>query len=213
MGRRSDHSRQDLEALILDTAAALVAEVGLAGFSAREVARRIGYSIGTIHNVFGTSDRLITAINTRSFGLWAADLRACLDAVGDGEGVRHGDRIAVLVDGYFGFARSHTHWWTAIYDHRLPPDATLPEADQQARGVLTEIVIAEVARALDRPIDDQVAALARSLIATVHGHCAFAVSGAWALMGEAAPEAAALARVREALAVQRAAGLSTRPAD
>ncbi|KQM67961.1 TetR family transcriptional regulator [Sphingomonas sp. Leaf17] len=200
MGRRSDHSRQDLETLILAAAAALVAEVGLAGFSAREVARRIGYSIGTIHNVFGTTDRLVTAINTRSFGLWAAYLRERLDLAGDA------DRIAVLVEGYFGFARSHTHWWTAIYDHRLPPDATLPEADQQARGVLTEIVITEVARALHRPVDDGIATLARSLIATVHGHCAFAVSGAWALMGEAAPETAALARVREALAGHIAAG-------
>lgn len=75
--------------------------------------------------------------------------------------------------------------------------------DQQARGVLTETVVGEVARALGRPIDDAVVALARSLIATVHGHCAFAISGAWALLGERAPKAAALARVREALAQQR----------
>ncbi|WP_298091821.1 TetR/AcrR family transcriptional regulator [uncultured Sphingomonas sp.] len=194
MGRRSDHSRAELEALILDTGSALMAEVGLAGFSAREVARRIGYSIGTIHNVFGTSDRLITAINTRSFARWAAGLREQLDAGGDT------DRIATLVNGYFGFARAHPNLWTAIYDHRLPAEASLSEQDQQARGILTEIVIAEVAHALGAPADDHVAALARSLIATVHGHCTFAISGAWALMGEAAPEVAALARVREALA-------------
>ncbi|WP_112383265.1 TetR/AcrR family transcriptional regulator [Sphingomonas carotinifaciens] len=199
MGRRSDHSRDELEALILDAGAALVAEVGLAGFSAREVARRIGYSIGTIHNVFGTSDRLIAAINSRSFALWAAYLRERLDAGGDA------DRIATLVNGYFGFARAHPNLWTAIYDHRLPAEASLSEQDQQARGVLTEIVIAEVAHALDTAPDAPdapVAALARSLIATVHGHCAFAITGAWALMGEAAPEIAALARVREALAGQ-----------
>lgn len=194
MGRRSDHSRDELEALILDAGAALVAEVGLAGFSAREVARRIGYSIGTIHNVFGTSDRLIAAINSRSFALWAAYLRERLDAGGGA------DRIATLVNGYFGFARAHPNLWTAIYDHRLPAEASLSEQDQQARGVLTEIVIAEVAHALDTAPDAPVAALARSLIATVHGHCAFAITGAWALMGEAAPEIAALARVREALA-------------
>lgn len=199
MGRRSDHSRAELEALILDAGAALVAEAGLGGFSAREVARRIGYSIGTIHNVFGTADRLVAAINTHSFTAWAAFLRDRLDAAGDG-----GDRIAALVEGYFGFARRHTHLWTAIYDHRLPADTGLTEADQAGRGELTRIVMEEVAAALDRPIDDDVAAFARSLIATVHGHCAFAISGAWALMGEAAPEAAALARVREALAARAA---------
>lgn len=199
MGRRSDHSREQLEELILAAGSDLVAQAGLAGFSAREIGRRIGYSIGTLHNVFGTSDRLVAAINTRSFGMWAAFLRERLAAADDG------DRIGALVDGYFGFARAHPHLWTAIYDHRLPADSTLPEADQHARGVLTEIVVVEVARELDRPVDDAVVALARSLIATVHGHCAFAISGAWALMGEAAPEAAALARVREALAGQGAA--------
>lgn len=194
MGRRSDHSRAELEELILSTGSTLIAETGLAGFSAREVARRIGYSIGTIHNVFGTADRLIAAINTRSFKDWAASLRERLNAVGP-----DGDRIAALVDGYFGFAREHPHLWTAIFDHRLPPDGGLTEADEAGRALLTLIVIEEIARAVGCEVDDEVAALSRSLIATVHGHCAFAISGAWALMGEAAPEAAALARVREAL--------------
>lgn len=191
MGRRSDHSRNELEEMILATGSALIAEVGLAGFSAREIARRIGYSIGTIHNLFGSSDRLIAAINTRTFGLWAASLGTALDAA------PAGDRIAALVDAYFAFARTNPHLWAAIYDHRL---AALTDADHAARGILTEIVVAEVARALGRPADPQVNTLARSLIATVHGHCAFALSGAWELMGESAADAEALKRVRETLA-------------
>jgi AcrR family transcriptional regulator len=197
MGRRSDHSRAELEELILSTGSTLIAEAGLAGFSAREVARRIGYSIGTIHNVFGTADRLIAAINTRSFADWAVSLGERLDAVGP-----DGDRIAALVDGYFGFARAHPHLWTAIFDHRLPADGGLTEADETGRATLTRIVVEEIARAVGCDVDDDIAALSRSLIATVHGHCAFAISGAWALMGEAAPEAAALARVREALSAR-----------
>jgi AcrR family transcriptional regulator len=198
MGRRSDHTRTELEALILDAGHALVAEVGLGGFSAREVARQVGYSIGTIHNVFGSADRLIAAINTRSFAAWATFLRERLDAAGD-----DGDRIAALVEGYFGFAREHAHLWTAIYDHRLPPETSLSEADKAGRGMLTRIVVEETARALDRPADEAIGALSRSLIATVHGHCAFATSGAWELMGETDAEAAALARVRETLTAAR----------
>ena len=56
MGRRSDHSREELRELILKAGETLMAEVGFADFSAREVAKRIGYSIGTIHNVFGSVD-------------------------------------------------------------------------------------------------------------------------------------------------------------
>ena len=197
MGRRSDHSRAELEALILDAGHQLMAEVGFARFSAREVAKRVGYSIGTISNVFGSYDRLVLAINTRTFVNWAGHLRARLETAGE-------DRIAALVAGYFAFAREHPQLWMAIYDHRLPAAMAMPAADAETRATLTGIVADEVARALGRD-RDAVAALARSLVATVHGHCHFAITGAFDLMGEPDAEGAALSRVRETLLTRRAA--------
>lgn len=198
MGRRSDHSREELRELIVAAGHALLAETGFARFSAREVAKRIGYTVGTLYNVFGSMDALLIAINSRTFDLWADELRRALDQGGD-------DRIAALVGGYFDFARAHPNLWTAIYDHHLPPGTRLPDDEEETRGRLTEIVVHEVAAALGRAPDPDVQSLARSLVATVHGHCTFMLSGAWALMGEHAPEQAALARVRESLAAARVA--------
>jgi len=196
MARRSDHTRPELEKLIIDAGHALMAEQGFARFSAREVAKRIGYSVGTLYNVFGSADALVLAINTRTFGLWADHLRVALDRAGD-------DRIRALVEGYFAFARENRNLWMAIYDHRLPPEMAMPEKDAVARGVLTGIVTTEVAAHLGCPDDDRAAALARSLIATVHGHCTFALNGSFALMGETRPLDAALARVRESISMAR----------
>lgn len=195
MGRRSDHSRDELRALILDAGIALMAEKGFAAFSAREVAKRIGYTIGTIHNVFGNVDGLLTAINTATFAVWADTLTASLDAADD-------DRIAALVAGYFAFARDNPHRWAAIYDHR-PACETLTSEQEATRGRLMLIVAAEVAGALDRPVDAELGTFARSLVATVHGHCSFAITGSWAAMGQHDPELVALARVRESLAAER----------
>jgi len=193
MGRRSDHSRAELERMIILEGHRQLAEVGFSRFSAREVAKRIGYSIGTIYNVFGTLDRLILAINTRTFQLWADHLRERLDSA-------DGDRIRTLVEGYFSFARENPNLWMAIYDHRLPPDVTIPPEYEAERRELTEIVAKEVAAVL--PEDERANAprLARSLVATVHGHCIFALNGTFALMGESNPLELALARVRESLA-------------
>ncbi len=171
--------------------------VGFARFSAREVAKRIGYSIGTLYNVFGSHDLLVLAINARTLRLWAADLRAQLAA---GEG----DRVARLVRSYFAFARDHQHAWAAIYDHRLPIDHAVPDWYAQARMELTGIVVDELAAVLPATSRGEVAGLARSLLATVHGHCDFAMTGTFALLGEAAPVEAALARVREGLAAAMA---------
>jgi AcrR family transcriptional regulator len=169
-----------------------MARVGYAGFSSREVARQIGYSAGTLYNVFGSYDRLIAAINTRTFELWTEWLQSRLD---DGPA----DRLAALVEGYFSFAAENTNVWMAIYDHRLPSDMPLPEEYAERRGRLTELVVSEIAGLL--PIAGQADAprLARSLIATVHGHCTFALNGSFALMGEENPLELAVERVREAM--------------
>jgi len=199
MGRRSDHTRAELETLILAEGHRLMAETGSAGFSAREVAKRIGYSIGTIYNVFGSHDRLLSAINGRTFISWAAAISDRLEAAGDGDG----DRIAILVQSYFDFAATNRNLWLAIYDHRMPPGEPFPENYVQQRRALTSIVEGEIARVLPPAKASQAPPLARSLLATVHGHCTFALNGTFALLGEPDPQGAALARVRESL---RAAG-------
>lgn len=173
-----------------------MAEVGFARFSSREVAKRIGYSVGTLYNVFGSYDRLIVAINTRTFDLWAAFLEARLAG-------NPPDRIAALVDGYFSFARENMNIWMAIYDHRLPLGVPMPEDYARQRAGLTEVVVREVAAVLPPQGRDIAPRLARSLVATVHGHCTFALNGSFALLGESDPLDMAITRVKESL---RAAG-------
>lgn len=199
MGRRSDHTRGELRALFVRHGHDHLAEVGLARFSGREVAKRAGYSVGTIANLFGSVDGLVTAINSRTFELWADHLRARLDAAGK-------DRIAALVAGYFAFAEAHPELWSAIYAHRLPEKAALDEEDRERRASLTLIVEDEVRGALPADTATDVVRLARSLVAVVHGHCSFVVSGSFALLEEPDPQAAALARVRDSLRAHGHAG-------
>lgn len=196
MGRRSDHSRAQLEAMIVAEGHRLLAETGFAAFSAREVARRVGYSIGTIYNVFSSLDQLLIAINGLTFELWTEYLRRRVDQGG-------GDRIRALVQAYFDFAREHPKLWMAIYDHRLPTGMAMAPEDMEKRRALTQIVFDEIARQLPTRSEGDVEHLARSLIATVHGHCTFELNGSFALMGENEPVELALARVHEAIAAAR----------
>jgi AcrR family transcriptional regulator len=195
MGRRSDHTREELRALLILEGHKVLAEQGLSKFSGREVAKRAGYSVGTIYNVFGSLDRLIAAINSYTFSLWADFLRERLTQGGE-------DRIKVLVEGYFDFALANPNLWSAIYDHRLAEGEEMDETDHGQRAALTEIVEVEVRAALPHPNMPDAARFARSLIATVHGHCSYVVTGTFALLAESDPAGSALARVRECLAAQ-----------
>jgi AcrR family transcriptional regulator len=193
MARRSDHSRSELRDIIVEEGLSVMGQSGFAAFSAREVARRIGYSVGTIYNVFDSLDHLVVAINTRTFVLWAQFVRDRLSRA-------KGDRIAVLVRSYFDFARDNRNLWMAIYDHRLPPGMEMPVDDEEVRSQLTLVVIGELARLLPGRRESDLERMARSLVATVHGHCTFALNGSFDLMGEKDPVGLALTRVRESIA-------------
>jgi AcrR family transcriptional regulator len=193
MGRRSDHSRAELRELIIDDGHRQMAQHGFSRFSARQVARAVGYSVGTIYNVFPSLDHFLLAINTRTFEQWTDHLHARLDTAGP-------DRIRALVEAYFSFARENRNLWMAIYDHRLPPGMKMPDEDAQRRADLTGIVVREIAAVVEGRPHDQVQHLARSLIATVHGHCTFDLNGTFALMNEPDPVGMALDRVRQSLA-------------
>ncbi|HEX6604084.1 MAG TPA: TetR/AcrR family transcriptional regulator [Sphingomicrobium sp.] len=198
MGRRSDHSRAELRELIVAEGHRQMADHGFARFSARQVARAIGYSVGTVYNIFPSLDHLLVAINTRTFALWSEFVRQRLEGADE-------DRIAVLVEAYFDFAREHTNLWMAIYDHRLPEGMPLPPEDDASRRELTLIVIRELAALLPGRSEHEIERLARSLIATVHGHCTYALNGSFELMGETDPVGLALGRAREAIAAAKAA--------
>ena len=193
MGRRSDHSRAELRAMILAEGHRHMSEVGYAHFSAREVAKRIGYSIGTIYNVFGTYDALILAINGDTLNMWAEYLRSRLANVTDG-------RLRAAVEAYFEFANGHRNAWTAIYDFHLPENTPVPEDYAAKVTDITQIVIDEIAAVLPDARKGEAPALARSLLATVHGHCFFMLNGTFQILGEPDPLGAALQRVEEAVA-------------
>jgi AcrR family transcriptional regulator len=193
LGRRSDHSRNELREMIVAEGHRQISEVGFARFSAREVAKRIGYSIGTIYNVFGSYDQMILAINGRTLDLWRAYLERQLEA-------EPTDRLKRAIAAYFEFAFTNRHAWTAVYDFHLPQGEAPPEVYRQKVTAIFDIVVAEVALSLPEDRRHVATQLARSLLATVHGHCLFALSGTFEILGEVDPVAAALDRVRDAIA-------------
>jgi AcrR family transcriptional regulator len=192
MGRRSDHSRAELRAMIIAAGHRQLSEVGFARFSAREVAKRIGYSIGTIYNVFGTHDALILALNGYTLEQWRRYLEVRLAG-------KKKDRLRIAVEAYFEFAILHRNAWTAIYDFHLPENTELP-ADYADRVMdITGIVIDEIAAVLPDSQKDEANALARSLLASVHGHCFFTLNGTFKILGEMDPLGAAMQRIQEAI--------------
>lgn len=63
MARRKDHTHEELETLILEASKDIIAKKGTSELTARKLATTIGYTPGTIYNVFGNMDNVLIRIN------------------------------------------------------------------------------------------------------------------------------------------------------
>lgn len=120
MGRRSEHTAEDLRTLILEASEQIIAAQGLAGLSAREIARSVGYSPGTIYNIFDSLDDLILQVEGRLLDQLDATL-ANLPS----EGSPH-SRVLQLGRAYLTFTAERPRLWNVLFEHHLPASEQVP---------------------------------------------------------------------------------------
>jgi AcrR family transcriptional regulator len=163
MGRRSLHTADELRELILGASTELIQEAGLGGLSAREIARRINYSPGTLYNSFENLDDLVLTIESRLLD----DLLETLSAIPPGGTPR--EQVHKVARTYLSFAARNPKLWNLIFEHHLPASQSVPDAYRQK----FEALMGKVEDAL-RPFgeghgDEDIKRAARVLWAGMHG--------------------------------------------
>ena len=120
MARRSDHTRDELHRLALDAARRITEREGLRGLRARQIARDIGYTIGTLYNLFEDLDDLILHLNGETLdALFATCSRA---PAGKGTVAD----LSALASRYLRYTREHPKLWNAVFQHKLPVGQMTP---------------------------------------------------------------------------------------
>jgi AcrR family transcriptional regulator len=120
MARRSDHSREELKELILKSATRLVAEQGESALNARALAADIGYSPGTIYNIFENMEQVSLYLSTQT-------MRALME-MGQAEMTATDPREALhqLARVYFRFTRENANLWHLVRARRWPDRSKIP---------------------------------------------------------------------------------------
>jgi len=163
MGRRSTHTPDQLRQLILDAAQSIIETNGLAGLSAREIARRIGYSPGTIYNMFQNLDDVVLHIEARVLDALDERLQAALE---DG---RPEERVSRLAEAYLTFTQERPKLWNLLFEHYMPADSQTPAWYQQKLEVLMSRVEAAMGPLFPATAVVERHRAARVLWAGVHG--------------------------------------------
>jgi AcrR family transcriptional regulator len=163
MGRRSLHTADELRELIISASTELIQEAGLGGLSAREIARRINYSPGTLYNSFENLDDLVLTIEGRLLD----NLIEALAAVPEGGDLR--ERVHKIAKCYLAFSARNPKLWNLLFEHHMPASQKVPDSYREK----FEALMGKVEDAL-RPLagglsSDEVKRSARALWAGMHG--------------------------------------------
>ncbi|HEX2842483.1 TetR/AcrR family transcriptional regulator [Hyphomicrobium sp.] len=163
MGRRSLHTAEELRELIIGASTELIQESGLSGLSAREIARRINYSPGTLYNSFENLDDLVLTIEGRLLD----DLLASISSLPTADDPRK--QVHAIANCYLTFAGRNPKLWNLLFEHHVPASQAIPDWYRQKLEALmgkVEDVLAPLADGLDA---EELRRSARVLWAGVHG--------------------------------------------
>ncbi len=172
MGRRSDHSRDELYAMALAAAREIAKKEGLRGLTARGVALRIGYTIGTIYNLFENRDDLIIHLNGTTLDtLYEAVAGQRLDD--DPEAA-----LRALARAYICFTSDHPNLWSMLFDPSAPHGEQLPDWYHEKVQRLLGLPEQALASLFPAGQEKQRHHSARVLWSGLHGICSLARAGA-----------------------------------
>lgn len=177
MSRRSDHSRSEFIELVVTAAEAIVTETGTGQPSARAIARRIGYSPGSLYLAFENIDDIITHVNARTLDRLYASIHAQTNA--DQPAV---ERLKQCAHAYAAFAHANPELWRLCFEHTLPPEQTVPALLDTRIKTLVDLVLQPLAEASNQP-PEQLTGAAQALWAGVHGICILTLTDKLRLVG------------------------------
>lgn len=171
MRRRSACGRRRLRELILDAAERQIETGGVGCVSARETAKRIGYSPGNIYNVFEDLDDVVLHVEGRVLDDLAEHLSS-VDPEADAE-----NNILALSHACLEFALRRPNIWRLLFEHRLPDNKKIPawyreKSDELRRQI--EMAIAPLLPDGNRYSSSQAALV---LWAGIYGIISFSTTG------------------------------------
>ena len=165
MGRRSDHTREEQRDLILEAGRKIIEKEGLRGLTLRRIARDIGYTAGSLYNVFEDLDAITVEINCQTLD----DLFERFLEVPKSQSPKRS--LERLADVYVAFITENKYRWNALFEHQLPDGRRLPEHYQMRVYRLIDFIKEPISPLFSTRMKSEPEQSARVLWSSVYGIC------------------------------------------
>jgi len=176
MARRSDHSREELYGMAMNAARDIVQQEGVRALTARSLAAAIGYSPGTLYNLFQNLDELTLHVN-------ASTLDALHTSVSqDGRSGNPEADLTRMMKRYLAFLEENPALWTAIFEYRRTSGDELPGWYLDRVERLMQLVEDAIAPLFAPNEKTELREAASVLWSSLHGICTLAQDGRLSLV-------------------------------
>jgi AcrR family transcriptional regulator len=172
MGRRSDHSRDEIREMAIAAAAKQVETEGFQAVTARKVASEIGYTVGTLYHVFRNFDDLIIHMNAQTIDEMAALIQRETRKKRNPE-----VRIRAMAEVYVKYATDHPDRWRLVFEHQAPRGLPTPALMKERRDVMFAMVADNLREISSARIPQEIDHTATALWSGIHGICILALTG------------------------------------
>lgn len=163
MGRRSDHKREELQEMAIVSAWNIMESDGQGALTVRKVAADLGYSVGTIYNLFENLDELSLRVKVRVLdGIYEEFLK--VDISHDPE-----TNLFNLFEVYFRYTGEHASLWKSIFERLDTSAGALPSWYSEAAVRPFAIVETVLKPLFDKDDEEGPATAARVIWGGVHG--------------------------------------------
>lgn len=174
MARRTGLTRDEIQTKALTVGGDLIAKYGLSKFSMRQVAKEIGYTVGTLYNVFKNQDDFLLQINFLTLNDLQLFIQSRLKPNLRGKNI-----LLNIASSYYIFAKEHYSRWRTLFEYTLDEETTLPQ--WYTEKIASLMSVAEQSLFDMNLSSTQIHRTSRALWAGVHGICALALADKLAL--------------------------------
>ena len=164
MAKRSEHSLEELKALVLEASERIVIEEGFEALKVRRIATEIGYTVGSIYMAFKSMADLIMHINAKTLDAIAAELKQVQDCNDE-------PSIETLAIAYLGYANQNFNRWRNVFENSFSAETKPPDWYQEKFDNVFALVDTQLAKFKPELAEGHRKRAARVLWCSVHGIC------------------------------------------
>ncbi|WP_152015744.1 MULTISPECIES: TetR/AcrR family transcriptional regulator [unclassified Bosea (in: a-proteobacteria)] len=154
---------------LIDAAEKAIAERGLPGLKARELAQEIGCALGAIYNLVDDMDELVLRVGSRTLARLDAALSAAESDDAPASANEATDRLVAVALAYCAFARDNLQLWRVLFEHRMAEGATVPDWAVSEQMTLFRHILEPLSVLLPDRAEPERMLMSRTLFSAVHG--------------------------------------------